>query len=157
MSKFFKFIIAMFISFLPGAVGVLFTPRSNMDLWYNALNKSALTPDAWVFSVAWTVLYALLGWALYLVMVRQNKRQSKNLAYSLFAVQAALNALWSYVFFGMQLPLVALFVLVTLIEIAIWMARVFFPIDKWASILVWPYIVWMIFAMYLNGVIVFLN
>ena len=68
MKKIFQFILAMIISYIPGFFGVVFTPHNASDAWYNALNKSVLTPDGWVFSVAWTILYALLGWALYLII-----------------------------------------------------------------------------------------
>ena len=66
MKKFFLFVLAIFISFLPGIFGVMFTPSHSDDVWYNALNNSVLTPDGWVFGVAWTILYALLGIALFL-------------------------------------------------------------------------------------------
>ena len=52
-----EFILTMVLSFVPGIVGVLFSPNGASDLWYNALNKSAMTPDGWVFSVVFTVMY----------------------------------------------------------------------------------------------------
>ncbi|MBP3315983.1 MAG: tryptophan-rich sensory protein [Alphaproteobacteria bacterium] len=157
MKKFFQFIIAMLISFIPGIFGVMFTPNHGSDAWFNALNKSVLTPDGWVFSVAWTILYALLGWALYLIISNEKTRLSKARAYWLFFAQMVLNFAWTYLYFGLHLVGVALFVLIALIVIAIWMAGVFKPISKLASYLVWPYIIWMLFATYLNASILFLN
>ncbi len=152
-----EFILTMVLSFVPGIVGVLFSPNGASDLWYNALNKSALTPDGWVFAVVWPLLYALLGVALFLVVRNAKTRQSKVPAYLLFLGQMALNALWSYVFFGLHMAGAALIVLVGLIIVSAFMMREFRSFNRWAGYLIWPYILWLIFAMYLNIIIVWLN
>lgn len=147
----------MLVAFIPGVIGVMFTPRGASDAWYNALNKSVLTPDGWVFGVAWMVLYAFLGIAFFLIMNNTRTMQNKTKAYLLFMGQLALNALWTYMFFGLHLVGGAFVVLVALVLISIWMARVFRPINRTASYLVWIYIAWLIFATYLNGTIMMLN
>ena len=152
-----EFILTMVLSFIPGIVGVLFSPNGASDLWYNALNKSALTPDGWVFSVVWPLLYALLGVALFLVIRNTKARQSKVPAYLLFLGQMALNALWSYMFFGLQMMGAALIALVVLVIVSGYMMREFRSFNRWAGYLIWPYILWLIFAMYLNIIIVWLN
>ena len=152
-----EFILTMVLSFIPGIVGVLFSPNGASDLWYNALNKSALTPDGWVFSVVWPLLYALLGVALFLVVRNAKTRQSKTPAYSLFVAQMALNALWSYMFFGLHMMGAALIALVVLVIVSGYMMREFRSFNRWAGYLIWPYILWLIFAMYLNIIIVWLN
>ena len=157
MKKFFLFVLAIFISFLPGIFGVMFTPSHSDDVWYNALNNSVLTPDGWVFGVAWTILYTLLGIALFLIMNNTKTRLSKTKAYVLFIAQMILNALWTYLFFGVHMVGAAIACLVALIVVSIWMLVVFKPISKMASYLVWPYVIWMCFALYLNGTILFLN
>lgn len=157
MKKFWLFVLAVLISFVPGIIGVMFTPSHSDDLWYNALNNSVLTPDGWVFGVAWTILYALLGVALYMIMISAKTRQNKALAYVLFVVQMGLNALWTYLFFGMHFIGAALICLVALLGVAIWMTIAFKPISKAAAYLVWPYVGWLVFALYLNGTIVLLN
>ena len=157
MKKFFLFVLAIFISFLPGIFGVMFTPSHSDDVWYNALNNSVLTPDGWVFGVAWTILYTLLGIALFLIMNNTKTRLSKTKAYVLFIAQMILNALWTYLFFGLHMVGAAIACLVALIVVSIWMLVVFKPISKMASYLVWPYVIWMCFALYLNGTIWVLN
>ena len=157
MKNFFMFVLAIVISFIPGIIGVAFTPSHSNDAWYNALSNSVLTPDGWVFGVAWTILYAILGVALFLVMKDEKTRQSKAKAYILFAAQMGLNALWTYSFFGLHLVGWALVTLVALIAISVWMAFAFKPFNKYASYLVWPYIAWLLFALYLNGTIWVLN
>jgi len=157
MKKFWTFVFAIIVSFIPGFIGIFFTPHGASNIWYNALSKSVLTPAGWVFSVAWTILYILLGIALYLVIRNDNKRINKSGAYWLFFWQMVLNALWSYVFFGAHMPALALLVLVFLIVVSIYMARAFRLINKTAYYLVWPYIIWMCFATYLNTTIMILN
>ena len=78
MKNFFMFVLAIVISFIPGIIGVAFTPSHSNDAWYNALSNSVLTPDGWVFGVAWTILYAILGVALFLVMKDEKTRQSRR-------------------------------------------------------------------------------
>ena len=156
MKKFWLFVLAVVISFLPGLIGLIFSPSGASDLWYNALNKPFLTPDGWVFAVVWPILYFLLGVALYLIIVDKT-RYSKTKSYGLFAVHMALNALWTYFFFGLNLIGGGLIVLVLLIAFTIWMMRAFSQISRAAYYLVWPYLIWLLFALYLNGSVLFLN
>lgn len=157
MRRVFQFIFAIIVSFIPGAIGNIYSPNGPSDAWYNMLNKSIVTPDGWVFGVAWTTLYALLGIALFLVMRNEQARLSKTRAYLLFLIQMVLNALWSYTFFGAHMTGLALVVLIALIVASVMMMRAFRPFSKWASYLIWPYILWISFAAYLNIAIVWLN
>jgi tryptophan-rich sensory protein len=157
---FLKFIFAMFLSFLPGIIGIMVTPiETGGNLWYNSLNNSVLTPAGWVFSVVWTVLYFLLGLALFFVMQKNNKdkRYDKTTAYVLFVINMIFNASWSFAFFGAHMPEIALIILVGLIVISIFMARAFGRISRAAFWLTVPYVIWLMFAFYLNGMIIYLN
>lgn len=157
MKKFFKFIFAMVLAFLPGIIGVMFTPHGASDAWYNAMSKSVLTPDGWVFGVAWTILYALLGIALYMIMESHRPAYQKSRPYTLFGIQMVLNALWTYLFFGRHMVGGAFATLVLLIFVSIWMMRAFFRLRRGAGWLVVPYVLWMLFALYLNGTMLFMN
>ncbi len=157
---FLKFLFAMFLSFLPGILGLFVAPMmGGENIWYNSLNNSSLTPAGWVFPVAWTILYFLIGLALFLVMnkIYINNKYSKTNAYILFAINIVLNTLWSFAFFGAGLPEIALIILTAMIITAIFMARSFGRISKTAFWLVVPYILWLMFAFYLNGMIIYLN
>ena len=157
---FIKFIFAMFLSFLPGLVGVIVTPiDTGGNLWYNTLNNSVLTPDGWIFSIVWTILYMWLGLALFYIMEKNNAsgRYNKTSAYILFGINMVLNASWSLAFFGAQSPKTALLILTAMIVTAIFMARSFYRISKAAFWLTIPYIIWLMFAFYLNGMIIYLN
>ena len=157
---FLKFIFAMFLSFLPGILGLIVAPvDTGGNAWYSSLANSSLTPEGWVFSVVWTILYFMIGWALFLIMQKPSStnRSERISAYTLFGFNAALNLLWTFVFFGAHLPEIALIVLTALIVIAIFMARAFYRVSKGAFWLVVPYILWLMFAFYLNGMIIYLN
>ncbi len=157
MKKFWTFIFAVVVSFVPGIVGVFFTPHGDAHIWYESLAKSMLTPAGWVFSVAWTILYLLLGIALFLIIDNKSTHVDKSKAYWLFFGQMVLNALWSVIFFGLHMPALGLLALIMLIVVSIFMERAFRPISRVAACLVWPYIIWMCFATYLNATIMFLN
>lgn len=158
MKKFFIFIISILISFIPSFVGMAFSPNGEgADMWYNMLNKSVLTPDGWVFAVVWPILFVLLGIALYLIITDTKTKLSKAKAYWLFVAHMVLNALWTYLFFGAHLVGLALVELFVLFGFSIWMARAFYQIRHSAGHLVIPYIVWQVFAMFLNGMILYLN
>lgn len=156
----FKFVLAMFLSFLPGIIGVVFTPISTGEnLWYNTLENSLFTPAGWVFSAVWMILYLLIGIALFIVMQtpKSKNKRTKTGAYTLFGINIILNAMWSIVFFGTQAPEMALLILMALIIVSIFMAREFFRINTAAFWCVLPYVLWLMFAFYLNGMIVYLN
>lgn len=158
MKKILKFLVAMILAFIPGVIGVMFTPSGMSDLWYNALNRSVLTPAGWVFGVAWTVLYALIGLSLFLIMNTETRTgQDKTRSYVFFGLQMILNALWTYMFFGIHLAGWAFVVIAALIVVSVCMMRSFFSINRTAGYLLIPYIAWLLFAAYLNGVILYLN
>lgn len=156
MKKFWLFVLAIVISFLPGIIGVMFSPDGASDVWYNALVKPAVMPAGWVFAVVWPILYLILGIALYLIIVDRT-RYSKSMSYWAFGAHVVLNALWSYLFFGANLMAAALVVLIALIGVTVWMMTAFRPISRPAYYMVWPYLLWLVFALYLNGAVVFLN
>ena len=157
LKKWMWFIIAIIISFVPGIFGVFFTPHGPSNVWYNGLIKSGLTPPGWVFSVAWSILYVLLGIALYLIIRAGRAYAYKTRSYIFFAAQMVLNALWSYMFFGAHLPGFALVILLVLFVVSVCMARIFDQISRPAAYLVVPYILWMMFAFYMNAYIALMN
>lgn len=136
--------ISLIIPFIASLIGGLFT---NTTGWYNTLEKPWYNPPGWVFGPVWTILYLMMGVALYLVW---SSRGDKKRAYWFFGIQMGLNALWSILFFGLQNPLYAfieivvlwVFILMTLLE--------FYKINKKAGYLFVPYLLWVTFAAFLN-------
>jgi len=121
----------------------------NADAWYQTLRKPALTPPGWVFGVVWTVLYALMGVSAWLVW-RRGGISANALPLALFAVQLGLNALWTWVFFGLHRPGLALAELGVLWLAILATTIAFWRRDTAAGALFVPYLSWVSFAAYLN-------
>ena len=154
MPNYLKLIISLALPQLAGGLGAFFTITS-IESWYSALIKRSWNPPNWLFGPTWTLLYFLMGIACYLIW--KSDYSLKKPLLKLYAVQLILNALWSPAFFGMQSPLMGLFVIVPL-----WVAIViciiqFRKVSSLASGLMVPYLLWVTFATALNTAILILN
>lgn len=138
-----------------GALAALLT-RGTMDI-YRSYEKPPLAPPGWLFPVVWTALYALMGWASYLVVIAPAGGKEKREALTLYGVQLALNFLWPLVFFRAQKLLAAFLVLITLWVATYMTVRAFARIRELAGDLMLPYLLWVSFAGYLNLGIYLLN
>ncbi len=150
-----KLAVAITVSELAGVIGSLFTVPA-ISSWYSFLPKPAFTPPSWVFGPVWTILFALMGVAAFLVWSvydkageRAQKREIK-IALALFFSQLALNILWSIIFFGMRNPGAAFIEIIFLWFAILTTIIVFARISKPAAILLLPYILWVSFAAFLN-------
>ena len=153
--NFYKLAVALALPQLAGFIGSIFTFDS-VDTWYQTLTRPELSPPNWAFGVVWPLLYLMMGIAFYLVWMR-CERNGERLALQLFYVQLTLNATWSIVFFGLQNPLSALWLIVGLWVAILATILAFYRISKTAAVLMLPYILWVSFAFYLNQQIVILN
>lgn len=153
-----KFFAAILITFAAGWIGSFIT-TPNIPTWYAALEKPPLIPPNEIFGPVWSILYLLIGIALFLVWVAKEprKKSSKAAAYIWFGLQLVLNTLWSITFFGMQQPWLAAVVIGLLIISIIGTMITFYKYDKWASYLFVPYLLWVSFATYLNIGVALLN
>ena len=117
--------------------------------WYAGLNKPPFNPPNWIFGPVWSALYvmiAVVGWRLW-----------QRGAVALWALQLALNFLWSPVFFVAEAPWVALLVILTLLAVIILLIRRSWNVDRPSALLLLPYLAWVGFATVLNGSIAVLN
>jgi tryptophan-rich sensory protein len=121
---------------------------SSIPVWYASLLKPAFSPPTWIFGPVWIVLYLLMGVSLYYIW-------HKYLA--VFVVHLVVNALWSYAFFGLRNPRLALAIIFILIIYIACMIIKFYKVEKLSSYVLVPYLFWVIFAAYLNYQIVILN
>ena len=129
-------------------VGSFASANTGTDMWYQGLIKSDLNPPGYVFGIVWLILYLLMGitaWRTFEII--------KNLFY----VQLFLNAIWSWLFFSFHLPLISLIDIWLLIYININIVYKVLKMDKLAGLLYVPYILWLLFASYLNLFIVINN
>lgn len=126
------------------------------NIWYLTLEKPPFTPPAQYFPIAWSILYALMTIAFFVILFKPNS-QNKYIAINLFILQLILNFTWSYVFFGMQSPMLGLIDVIFLFIVLAFTIFYFFKLSKLAGILMIPYLLQVIFALYLNVGIVVLN
>ncbi|MEL6169408.1 MAG: TspO/MBR family protein [Pseudomonadota bacterium] len=136
------FILFLGSCFAAGATGALFPPGT----WYEALKKPVWTPPNWLFPVAWTTLYLLISFAA----ARAAPNDGSAYAMAFYAIQIALNALWTPVFFGLRRMDQAMIVV-----LALWLAVAatmvaFYRLDMVAGLLFAPYLLWVTVAAALN-------
>ena len=149
-----KLLICIGIPLAVGGLSALFT-SGNMDL-YKEINQPALAPPGWLFPVVWTILYVLMGVALYLIVITKTREDKRNAAIS-FGVQLFFNFFWSIIFFNARAFLFSFVWLIFLWLSIIANIYLFYKINKNAGKLLIPYLVWVTFAGYLNLAIFFLN
>ena len=131
--------------FCAAAGGVVFPPGP----WYALLQKPSWTPPGWIFGPVWTALYVLMALAAWLVWSRAGFAGAR-VALGLFLLQLVLNAAWSWLFFGLHRPglaladIVALWILLLATLVVFWRRR---PL---AGALLVPYLLWVSLASALN-------
>lgn len=123
--------------------------RPAIPTWYEHLRKPAFTPPSWLFGPVWTLLYLSMAVAAWLVW-RERGCGGVWTALALFLVQLALNALWSYLFFGLRSPAAALAEIILLWVAIFATVLAFWRISHAAGWLLWPYLLWVAFAGFLN-------
>ena len=119
------------------------------SFWYDLLIKPPLTPPAWIFAPVWAILYIMIFVAFAIYAIKPYSG-NKSWGYIVFFIQMLLNLCWSPVFFyfhniGMALAVIIImdvFVILNIIE--------FFKVSKTAGLLLIPYFLWILFAIYLN-------
>jgi translocator protein len=120
--------------------------------WYRGINKPSWNPPDWVFAPVWTLLFIMMAVAAWLVWSRRGEADVR-VAIGLFALQLALNALWSWLFFGFHLLGYAYFEVIALWLVILATAVFFWRISPLAGKLMLPYAAWVGFASFLNLVL----
>lgn len=169
LSKNKKLFLSLLFPQLAGGIGSIFT-SSSIPVWYRSLIKPSLNPPSWVFGPVWTTLFVLMGIACYLIWKKiPEKNFQKQIskltgtqktlvfALSVYGVQLLLNTLWSFLFFGIQNPGLALIEIILLWIFILYTIVLFYKIDKVAAYLLFPYLAWVSFATYLNYALWTLN
>lgn len=147
--------VLIVLCFIAASIGGAVT-GPKIDSWYAILTKPSFNPPNWIFGPVWTTLYLMMALAAWLVWRERGWAGAKG-PLTLFAVQLALNVLWSCLFFGLESPGLAFVeVLVLWAAIAATMAA-FWLRSKPAGLLFLPYLAWVSFAAVLNFTIWRLN
>jgi benzodiazapine receptor len=129
----------------------------NLSPWFAGLTKPSFSPPNWVFAPVWTTLYALMAFALWRILRRGPWSKVRNIAICLFFVQLALNAAWSWMFFGMHSPLLGLINIVPQLLTILATIAAFARLDGWAASCLAPLAVWVSYASILNLSLWWLN
>jgi translocator protein len=144
--------LSLVVFLLLVAAAALFGTQFEPGAWHAGLQKPAWNPPNWVFGPVWSLLYVLIAIAGWLAW-----RARDRLLLALWGVQLLLNALWSWLFFGLRLPFVALADIVLLLLVIIAFIVVAWPRERAAAWLFMPYAAWVGFATALNAAIALLN
>ncbi len=130
-----------------GLAGLL--NRNAIEVYNTSVVKPPLSPPAWVFPVAWGILYALMGIGAARVWITPES-PSRSRSLRLFLVQLLFNFVWTFLFFSFRLYGFAFLWLAVLWVLIVRMALSFYEVDRPAAWLQLPYLLWVLFAAYLN-------
>ena len=146
-SLIFILLITFLSSFIAG-----FITQLNIDPWYQSLNKLSFSPPNWIFGPVWTVLYAFMSIAIWVVYEKSKKSDlifsKKILRYYFYHL--VINLSWSFIFFYFHLIFFAFINILFLIITIIFLMYLYFPRSKISFILMVPYLLWITFAAVLN-------
>lgn len=154
MKKVLNIITPVLICFLVGFTASYFQSDS-ISTWYPQLNKPFLTPPNIIFPIAWSIIYLLIGISIGLIL-NSNSKEKKALT-TVFAIQLFFNFTWSILFFYMQNPLLGFINIIVLDILVIYYIAKSKPVYKISAYLFVPYLLWILFATYLNGYVLLYN
>jgi len=151
MEKFKIFAKSILIPFLVGAVVGFLTSSSND---YSSLQKPFLAPPGFIFPIVWTILYILIGVSY--GILKSNNLTDEKIDF-IYYIQLGVNALWSIFFFIFKWRLFSFLWIILLAILVIIMIIEFYNKNKLAGLLQLPYLLWLLFASYLNIATYILN
>lgn len=144
MSKFKIYLKSILIPVLVGSIVGIYISKF---IDYSTLQKPFLSPPSFIFPIVWTILYVLMGVSYGILEINSLVDSEINFIYYL---QLFVNALWPIAFFALKWRLFAFILIVLLLAIIIVMIVKFYQKNKLAGLLQIPYLLWTIFATYLN-------
>lgn len=148
-----KLLADIIITFIIGNIFSVFATGS-MKKFVN-IKKPVLSPPGIIFPIVWSILFILMGISLYII--KNSNDLDKNKAVFVYFTQLIINSLWTLFFFILDFKLFSFIWIILLILLVIYMLILFRSIDKKAFYLNIPYLLWLIFASYLNLSIYLLN
>ena len=143
---------------VPMALGYMVSlATSNAQAYYSALELPNFAPASSVFSIVWPILYFLMGLAFYKIWITPAPSELRYRAKALYFIQLAVNLLYPIVFFKLGMNKLGLLLTVILVVLNLALIPTYYKINKTAAVLMLPYLLWIIFAMFLMISIVRLN
>lgn len=133
-----------------------FFQTTSLRAWYPLLVKSKLTPPNYIFPIVWSFLFVIIGISTCLSYKSASKR-NKNAVLFMFILQLFFGFLWTFLFFGIRAPITS-FIEIAFYVFVIWkMMMVYKKCNYISYVMLYPYLIWTIFATYLNFVIIIKN
>ena len=152
-NKFISFILFFIITYSASFIGGMAT-ISFKEPWYSELIKSNYNPPDWIFAPVWTTLYLMMTLAIWFFW--HSKNRDMNTIYIYF-IHIVFNTTWSIVFFGLHQILFALIILLVLIFLIIILIIRFKRVNLASYYLMIPYLLWTLYALFLNFNLLILN
>ena len=150
----YRLVIFMALNFGALAIGGLFTSEGVASEWYSGLSKAPWTPPGWVFGTAWTTIMILFS--IYLAFLWSDVKD-KRLLVVLYSVQWILNVSWNPIFFYYHNTVIGLILITCLTLLVAFLLAFYWHTLKLKSLLIAPYLIWLLIATSLNAFIVFKN
>jgi translocator protein len=129
----------------------------NLVPWYASLAKPWFSPPNWVFAPVWTCLYVLMAFAFWRIMRTPRETKGRRIAIALFLLQLALNAAWSWMFFGVNSTLLGVLNIIPQLLVIMAAVGAFARIDRTAAWCLVPLVLWVTYAAVLNIAVWSLN
>ena len=148
-------VIFFAICFLAAGIGTIPT-APQIPGWYAALSKPAWTPPNWIYGPVWSALYALMAVSGWLIWMRSSRSEARW-PLILGAVQLVVNVVWSWLFFGLESPLLGFLDILALMVAIVATITAFWRRSRLAALLLVPYLAWVTCAAVLNFAIWRLN
>ena len=142
------FFVCLIIVFFMAFLGSFFTANQVNSDWYQSI-KPEITPPNYVFPIVWNVLFLMITFSLYISWINSNQKQKKQVVL-FFGINLFLNFLWSFIYFGLMNPFLAFIELILLWISIILLIKTVYAIKKSSGYLLIPYLLWVMFAGFLN-------
>lgn len=146
----FYILFPLFVGFISNVL------TSNSRDFYKTLKKPILSPPGFLFGIVWTILFILMGISYYIIKRKTEGYDISNISFWYY-LQLIINFFWSIFFFRKQALTFSFIWIIFLLIAVVITAYKFKKIDKTSFYLLLPYIIWIIFAGYLNLSIAILN
>jgi|TARA_B100001093_G_scaffold501336_1_gene552851 tryptophan-rich sensory protein len=151
-NKTLSLVIILLITFTASAIGAYVT-ASFKEPWYSEIVLPSFNPPSWVFGPVWTTLYIMMSFAIWNIW----KKNFENRILKIYFVHLFFNAIWSIIFFGFHLPILALLDLIIILFFILYLMKIYISLNKFSFYLMLPYVLWTSYALVLNFSIVVLN
>jgi translocator protein len=152
-----NYIIIPLHTIIVALLGKSITKECDAWLWYKTLQLPSMTPPDWVFPIAWNIIFIFTTIVAIIVWNSFERTATFWATITLFCINAAMNVLWSYLFFGNHLIAAALITAIGLEAITITLTVLIYKRSLLTALLLIPYIIWGGFAIYLNAIIWYFN